>query len=185
MKMKKMIGVVLAAGMVMMTACGGGNAADGSNDSVQNAGGSAAGDHGTTASQKGYVFSYKGTTIAVDQDMTDVLKGLGEAMSYFEAPSCAFEGLDKVYTYNGFVIDTYPQGEQDLVSAISLTDDVVTTPEGVYNGCSLADVTAAYGADYTEEGGMVVYKKDGMKLCFIVQDDTVTSIQYLSTVLDE
>lgn len=185
MKMKKRIGVLLAAGMVMMTACGGGDAADGSSGSVQNVGGSAADGQGTAASQKGYVFSYKGTTIAVDQNMADVLKGLGEAASYFEAPSCAFEGLDKVYTYNGFVIDTYPQGEQDFVSAISLTDDVVTTAEGVYNGCSLAAVTAAYGTDYTEEGGMVVYKKDGMKLCFIVQDDTVTSIQYLSTVLDE
>lgn len=185
MKMKKMIGIVLAAGMVMLTACGGGNPADGSSGSVQNTGGSTAGDQGTAASQKGYVFSCNGTTVAVDQDMATVLAGLGEAMSYFEAPSCAFEGLDKVYTYNGFVIDTYPQGEKDFVSAISLTDDVVTTPEGVYNGCSLADVTAAYGTNYTEEGGMVVYKKDGMKLCFIVQDDTVTSIQYLSTVLDE
>ena len=178
MKMKKMIGIVLAAGMVMMTACGGGNPADGSSETV-------AGSNAATATKKGYVFSYQGTTVAVDQNMAEVLKGLGEASSYFEAPSCAFEGLDKVYTYNGFVIDTYPQGAQDLVSAISLTDDVVTTAEGVYNGCSLADVTAAYGTNYTEEGGMVVYRKDGMKLCFIVQDDTVTSIQYLSTVLDE
>lgn len=178
MKMKKMIGIVLAAGIVMMTACGGRNAADGSSGTV-------ADDHAATATKKGYVFSHQGTTVAVDQNMAEVLKGLGEASSYFEAPSCAFEGMDKVYTYNGFVIDTYPQGDQDFVSAISLTDDVVTTAEGVYNGCSLADVTAAYGTNYTEEGGMVVYRKDGMKLCFIVQDDTVTSIQYLSTVLDE
>lgn len=182
MKMKKWLGVVLAAGMVMMTACGG-NPAEGSSGAVQGSGSSGA--QGTAVSQKGYVFTHNGTTVSVDQDMSDVLKGLGEAASYFEAPSCAFEGLDKVYTYNGFTIDTYPQDGKDLVSAITLTDDIVTTAEGVYNGSSLADVTAAYGTDYAEEGGMVVYKKDGMKLCFIVQDDVVTSIQYLSTVLDE
>lgn len=181
MKMKKWIGIVLTAGMVMLTACGG--EPQGSSEAVQGSGSSGA--QGTTVSKKGYVFTYNGTTVSVDQDMADVLKGLGEAASYFEAPSCAFEGLDKVYTYNGFTIDTYPQDGKDLVSAITLTDDIVTTAEGVYNGSSLADVTAAYGTDYAEEGGMVVYKKDGMKLCFIVQDDVVTSIQYLSTVLDE
>lgn len=181
MKMKKWIGIVLTAGMVMLTACGG--EPQGSSEAVQGSGSSGA--QGTAVSKKGYVFTYNGTTVSVDQDMADVLKGLGEAASYFEAPSCAFEGLDKVYTYNGFTIDTYPQDGKDLVSAITLTDDIVTTAEGVYNGSSLADVTAAYGTDYAEEGGMVVYKKDGMKLCFIVQDDVVTSIQYLSTVLDE
>lgn len=45
----------------------------------------------------------------------------------------------------------------------------MTDKKYIYNGCSLSDMTAAYGT----------------KRCFVVQDDTVTSIQYLSTVLDE
>ena len=32
---------------------------------------------------------------------------------------------------------------------------------------------------------MLVYVKDGMKLSVLVENDTVTSIQYFSTVLDE
>ncbi len=32
---------------------------------------------------------------------------------------------------------------------------------------------------------MLVYAKDGMKLCFILQGDEVVSIEYRSTVLEE
>ena len=36
---------------------------------------------------------------SVNQDMTEVLAAEGEPLSYFEAESCAFNGLDKTYTY--------------------------------------------------------------------------------------
>ena len=31
---------------------------------------------------------------------------------------------------------------------------------------------------------MLVYEKGGMKLCFILKDDAIVSIEYRSTVLD-
>ena len=45
-------------------------------------------------------------------------------------------------------------------------------------------MTEAYG-EGTEELGMTVYRKDDMKLCFILQEDSIVSIEYRSTVLDE
>lgn len=135
--------------------------------------------------QKGYLFQYKDVTISVDANMSPILDKLGEPASYFEAASCAFEGLDKIYTYNDFEIDTYPQGEEDFVSAVILKNDVVTTAEGIYIGCTKDEVTEAYGTDFTEEGSMLTYEKDGMKLCFLFENNSVSSIQYFSTVLDE
>ena len=35
-----------------------------------------------------------------------VIEALGEPLEYIESPSCVFEGMDKTYKYNGFVIDT-------------------------------------------------------------------------------
>ena len=61
----------------------------------------------------------------------------------------------------------------------------MSTAEGVCIGGTKQDMLNAYGDGYTEENGMLVYAKDGMKLCFIVKDDEITSIQYFSTVLDE
>lgn len=188
--MKRLIGILLAAGMIFMTGCGDsekvidGEVSDAPEGASQS-GGTQQG--GVQAVSKGYVFKYNGVSISVDGDMSAVLEGIGEPKegNYYEAPSCAFEGLDKIYTYDSFVVETYPQDGKDYVSIIRLTDDAVSTAENIFIGSSLTDVTNAYGTDYTEQGSMLVYQKDGMKLCILVEGDAVTSIQYVSTVLDE
>ncbi len=138
-----------------------------------------------TASYSGYVFLYKNTTIAVDADMAEVLEALGDPKSYYEAASCAFEGLDKIYTYASFEIDTYPTNDKDYISLIVLKDDSVSTAEGVYIGDSLGHLQEVYGEPSAESTGQLIYEKDGMKLCFIIQDEKVVSIEYQSTVLTD
>ncbi len=188
--MKKLITMLLAAGMILaMSGCGndekviGGDVSNAPGSPEQTAGGS--GNTTGQVSGKGYVFLYNGVTVSVDGDMAPVLEGLGEPVNYFEAASCAFEGLDKTYTYGSFEIVTYPQGEKDCVSTIILKDDTVSTAENISIGSSRESVTNAYGTDYTEQGSMLVYHKEGMRLCILVENDTVTSIQYNSTVLEE
>ncbi|MCL2718199.1 MAG: hypothetical protein FWE14_05410 [Lachnospiraceae bacterium] len=133
---------------------------------------------------KGYTFTHSGTIIAIDSDFAPILKALGEPRAYFEAESCAFEGLDKIYTYFGFEIDTYPQGDRDFVSAIVLKDDTVATNEGLRIGSSRAEMEAAYGTPRINDNGQLIYDKDGMRLCFIIDGETVISIEYQTTVLD-
>ncbi len=139
----------------------------------------------TETEHKGYVFVVRDVTLEVDGDAAPVVEALGEPASYFEAASCAFEGLDKIYTYNGFEIDTYPMQDKDLISSIVLKDDSVMTAEGICIGDSLEKLQQAYGSEAAEEGGMLVYGRDGMKLCFILQGENIISIEYRSTVLDE
>lgn len=134
---------------------------------------------------KGYVFCSGDVVMEMDAEAAPVLEKLGEPNSYFEAPSCAFEGIDKMYTYGSFELDTYPTGDKDFISAVIFKDDSITTPEGVGIGDSREKLTEAYGGEGTEELGMTVYRKDNMKLCFIFQDDSIASIEYRSTVLDE
>lgn len=140
---------------------------------------------GQEAAHKGYVFIYNDIVMEMDAEASAVLEQLGEANSYFEAPSCAFEGIDKMYTYGSFELDTYPTGDKDYISAVIFKDDTITTPEGVGIGDSREKLTEAYGDGGAEEAGMIVYRKDDMKLCFIIQDDSIASIEYRSTVLDE
>ena len=132
-----------------------------------------------------YLPSYQDVVIEIDAEAAPIIEKLGEPNSYFEAPSCAFEGIDKMYTYNSFEVDTYPSKTQDYISTIIFKDDVITTTEGVGIGDSVDKVMEVYGEDGSNEDGMLVFEKDGMKLCFIIQDDTVASVEYRSTVLDE
>lgn len=130
------------------------------------------------AAPESYVFLAGDFAVSIDQDMADVLSALGKEQSYFEAASCAFEGLDKTYTYPGFQIITRPEGDKDYVNSILLTDDSVTTPEGLYIGSSKEEVIAAYG-EGESSGSAIMYTKDNVTLSFILENDTVISIEYL------
>lgn len=205
----KKCAVLLAAAMLLATGCGqeektiegsvqnmapvdisggeesaaGGGEAQGASEGQEQAGQSQGSAQGSGATD-GYLFTVKGVTIAMDADAAPILEQLGEAASYFESTSCAFEGLDKTYTYNGFELDTYPTGDKDYVSAVVLKDDSVSTPEGICIGDSRDKVLQAYPDGGTEEGGMIIYKKGDMKLCFILKEDEVASIEYRSTILE-
>ena len=191
---KKLFAILMTAGLLALTGCGDSERVidgDVANVTTGSRSEDSTGEpessqtmeqHAETDVSKGYVFMASGVTVEVDADMAPVLQALGEPASYFEAASCAFEGLDKIYTYNGFEIDTYPLQDQDLVSAIILKDDSVTTAEGICIGDSLEKLQETYG-DGAQENGMLVYEKDGMKLCFILQDDNIISIEYRSTAL--
>lgn len=134
---------------------------------------------------KGYAFAYQNVVVEIDAEAAPIIEKLGEANSYFEAPSCAFEGIDKMYGYHSFEVDTYPLKDKDYISAIIFKDDTITTAEGVGIGDTIDKVTEIYGNDGSNEDGMLVFEKDKVKLCFIVQDNSVASIEYRSTVLDE
>ena len=133
---------------------------------------------------KGYIFEYNGVKIGMDMEAAAIIDALGEPASYFEAPSCAFEGLDKTYGYESFELDTYEQNGKDYIAGIFFVDDLIETPEGVCLFETKTDMLAAYGEGYTEEYGMLVYEKDGTKLKFILEGEEITSIEYASTVLD-
>ena len=175
---KRLFCILLALSMtVMLTACG----QESGNPGEQNTGGqdvSGQGGAGSQTASGGYAFAVSGTNVAINDNMADVLKALGEPTSYFEATSCAFEGLDKTYTYSGFTITTRPDGDQDYVNSILLTDDSAVTPEGVYIGCSADDVTAAYGEGSRTEN-VIRYTKGGSAMNFVLEGDKVISIEYL------
>lgn len=127
-----------------------------------------------------YVFISNGVYLTPDADMGALSLSLGEPLSYFEAASCAFEGLDKVYTYAGFEVDTYPTEAGDCISAIILKDDTVATPEGVMIGESAQRVLEVYGEPSSSTDTLYTYEKGGSALRFILRGEEIASIEYVS-----
>lgn len=97
--------------------------------------------------------------------------------SYYEADSCALEGCDKIYTYNGFEVTVSSFCDDDNITCIRLTDDTYCTSEGVYIGMGLADITSAYGR-CTPEHGVCRYELGNTVLSFILKDEIIISIEY-------
>lgn len=141
-------------------------------------------DSGSKA-DAGYTFKANGVTMSVDMDMADIEGELGEPASTFEEPSCAAQGTAYIYTYSGFQITTYPDGEKNLIGYITLKDDTVATPEGIDLSRTKDDVIAAYGEDYTGDDRQLSYKKGEMTLNFIFDGDSLASIEYASSVMTQ
>lgn len=133
---------------------------------------------GQASSGNVYSYDLNGTKVALHAEMAPIVDKLGEADSYFESESCAFQGLDKVYTYGSVVITTYPVDKVDYVYSIELKDDTVETAEGVCIGSSKEDVIGAYGDPADETGTALVYKKGESTLSFMLEGDKVNSIVY-------
>lgn len=178
---KKLISLMLVVMICMFSliACGGDDSGDGNKDGND---GNAA--NTPSGSSSGYTFEYKGTSISVDSDIDAILEKIGEPSSKFEAPSCAGQGTDFIYTYSGFEIDTSPsESITNAIAAIIIVSDEVETPEGITIGSTKEDVEAAYGTDYTESNGMMTYKKGNMKLNILIKNNVVDSVQYMSNTL--
>ncbi len=189
--LKKTLGMVLCVvTMAGMTACGNdakvieGNASSGTQTEI------IGGAEGTTEilltndTDAGWTFQAGDVTLTPDMDMSAIADQLGEPKSYFEAASCAFEGLDKIYTYTSFEIETYPQDTADCIKSIVLKDDTVSTVEGVSIGDSEDKVRETYGEPAEESTGKLVYQKEKTNLVFVISSGVVASIEYDSMVME-
>ena len=169
--MKRLIALVLVMLMTLSLAACGGEESNDNPTSLQ------PGNAAPEANSK-YVPAYKGCKLPMNADFAPLLASLGDPDSYFEAASCAFDGLDKTYTYAGLEIITYPDGDVDRVSSVRILDGSVSTPEGVTVGSTLADVTAAYGEDYQEMGLQVAYEDGDATLSVLFEGGKAISVEY-------
>lgn len=174
MKRSMIVLVCAALCCAVLAGCGGSGDSSKAADTAETAG---------TAPGSKYTLLFKETEVAVNGEMEPLAEKLGEPTDYFESESCAFQGLDKVYTYGSVIIRTYPKDGKDYVLSVELKDDAVTTREGVYIGQSRDDVTAAYGEPGQETGSALKYIDGDCTLTFILTDGAVTDITYTSDAL--
>ena len=120
----------------------------------------------------------------MNSDAAAVVEKLGEPLDYFESESCAFEGLDKVYTYPGFKLNTYPEEDKDYVLSVVFMDDTVETEEGIAIGSTKDQVTEAYGDPAEESDTSLVYEKGDTEMTIGLDGDSVSSLE-ISAVTEE
>ena len=165
-KKSLMLAAVLAAG-VMMAACGSASTLPDNSQEKPVA---------SQQTESKYSFELKGIELKTDGDHTSKL---GEPSGgYYEAKSCAFEGMDKFYYYDSVTLHGYQKGGNDKLYSITLMDDAVKTKEGVRIGDKKDKVLSAYGSDYTEADGQLLYESGNTRLSFVMKDDEVQSIIY-------
>ena len=133
---------------------------------------------GDNSIAEGYYFKDKETMIIMNSEADKILSELGEYNKFTKVPSCAYQGNDKIYSYNGYNIYTNEFEKKDVITSVILTSDLVSTPEGLKIGDSELKADDIYGDNYKEEAGVRTYKKADTELKIIIEKDAVTSIEY-------
>ena len=130
---------------------------------------------------KNYVFSSNGVEIKVGGDANATVEALGEAQNVVETPSCGGGAEpDREYTYAGFKFNTVNKNGKNVIVKIVLTDDSVSTPEGITIGDGREAVIETYGEDFDENAsGTLTYTDGATKLMFGISNGCVSAIHYV------
>lgn len=123
-----------------------------------------------------YAVIIGGQTIPLCGDMRDYTALLGEPDEYGSAKSCVEAGDDKVYTYGDTVIYTYITNGADIISIIEISgSDALLS--GIHIGSTRAEVIAAYGSSYTEEGQELLYELGDRTIGLMMDGDSVVFME--------
>ena len=133
-------------------------------------------DNKETKDNDVYTFKYEDMTIPLGEEFSRTK--YGEELEYSETPTCAFEDMDRTYTYEHYSISTYTLDKQEKVLSIYFLDTDVKTPEGISLGDSFDKVKDTYGKKYKKDDNLYKYTKGKTNLEFIIENDAVTSIEY-------
>jgi len=132
-----------------------------------------------------FFFKIGDTVVDLNEDINNIIAGAGEPIGILELPSCAFDGMDRVFRFPGTDLYTYPVGDNDFVYNIAFFDDTVRTAEGgIRLGASLQSVLDAYGDDYSFDSGMYTFTRGKTTLEFLTNNDIVIGIAYRYDVED-
>ena len=128
-----------------------------------------------------YSFKSGEVGFSVNHDADAVIEKLGDPIDLVETPSCGGgEEPDREYTYAGFKFNTVNENGVNKIVKIVLTDDSVSTPEGITIGAGREAVIETYGEDFTENAsGTLTYTDGATKLMFGISNGCVSAIHYV------
>ncbi len=128
----------------------------------------------------GYYLKAGGVEISVNCGswLLEKMKEAGLEYQYYEAQSCAYQGLDKFYTFDSFEVLVNTVDGRDVITSISLLDDMVAIPEGLRIGDSYDTMIDTLGDGYTRSANLYRYVRDGTMLTILIKNGSVSSIEY-------
>ena len=128
-----------------------------------------------------YSFKSGEVGFSVHHDADAVIEKLGDPIDLVETPSCGGgEEPDREYTYAGFKFNTVNENGLNKIVKIVLTDDSVSTPEGISIGDGRDAVIEVYGDNFTENAsGTLIYTDGEVSLMFGITNGCVRAIHYV------
>ena len=127
----------------------------------------------------GYVFKAGNAEIAMDLEAAPVLAVLGAGTKpVYEVDSCAYQGKDRLYTYDGFEVSTNVRDGKERIASLLVTGKGLPTPEGLSIGSPESEITKLYGS-VQPDFGIYRYRKGNTELSIYTTAGVVDEIEYI------
>ena len=97
-----------------------------------------------------------GVRFGVMDEADPVTNGLGEPRTKTEMTSCAHQGSDIYWFYDGFELMMNEIDGVNYITGIALKDDLVATQQGVRIGMSIGEAIGLLGDEYENTGSVWV-----------------------------
>ena len=134
----------------------------------------------TSAAYDKLYFASGDVKFGIFDDADSVISALGEPQGTFEADSCAYQGKDYFYYYDGFELTVNDVDGKMLITGIRVSDDTVKTPQGIYIGMPVDEALALLDCEYEQSGEVYRVSEGSTVLLLNVGDDgTLSAIEYL------
>lgn len=129
-------------------------------------------------------FEGKGVRLEPMMEAAPVLQALGAPIGTFEADSCAYLGKDLYYYYPGFELTVNEVDGVERITAITVVDDTIVTPQGLRIGDEEEKLLSLLGG--REENGIYAYRAGETVLYVQIKADEsetrrIASIEYRAT----
>lgn len=132
--MKKITALILAM-LMTLALCACGDAGDKNDD----------GETGYTPDYGELYYLSGEVKFGVMDPAQEVLDALGEPLDTFESDSCAYQGKDMFYYYDGFEVMVNDVDGVERITGVTLADDTVSNPQGVKIGMDITEALALMG----------------------------------------
>ena len=133
------------------------------------------------AAEDPYTFRAGEIKILPRMEAEPILAALGEPAFRFEADSCAYQGKDVYYKYNGFELTVNTPESVAVITAITVVDDTIRVP--FENGSlAIGDSAQKLSEVLGVEPGQEQYNlhSPGVHLQIAVKDGRVSAILFLA-----
>lgn len=115
----------------------------------------------------------------IGDDAEEIMDKLGEPMGTFESASCAYQGSDYFFYYDGFEIMANDFGGTLIITGITVDDDTVQIPQGVKIGMDIEEALSLMDVDHADNGSVYKFTEGSTILRIRAgEDGTVAAIEY-------
>ena len=136
-------------------------------------------------------FTYNELSFGILDESDPILEALGEEDDLFISASCAYQGDDYIYYYDGLELTTNEIDGVFYITGIVVADDTIKTPQGLMIGMNMEEALALMeeieDEELTVEENRGVYSFQYGPALLLVKSDAngeITAIQYMSADIE-